>query len=527
MNTRPTGLPTAPAAGPDTIGEVTSDGIPPARPRVAVCGISLEASTFSPALTTAAMLAPRRGQEVLDAWPFWRDGGALTDRADWIGILQARNIAGGAIPADDYAQLKAEILAGLVAAVGEAPLDGVVLDVHGAASVVGLDDMEGDLAVAVRAVVGADCLISSGMDLHGNVSRTLAETVDLLTTYRTAPHVDWQETKERAARNLVDRLALPPGRRRPAKAWVPVPILLPGEMTSTRQEPATSLYARVPEIEALDGILDAGIWIGYPWADEPRNGAVVMVVGDDADLAMARATALAGELWERREEFGFVAPTGSFEEVLATAVSSPRTPYVISDSGDNPTAGGAGDVTWTLTELLADEGLVASGRRAIYASIPDQAGALAAAEAGVGADVRLTLGARVDARPAPPVEVSGRVVSVVPSDDNLEVVVRTPAVDVVVTRRRRPYHLESDFTRLGLDPRSADIVVVKIGYLEPELFDLAADWMLALTPGGVDQDLARLGHRRIRRPMFPLDDVSGVDPVADAVLFPGDTAPTG
>lgn len=495
-----------------------------ALPRVAVCGISLEASTFSPALTTAAMLAPRRGPDVLDAWDFWSTGGSLADRAEWIGILQARSIAGGAIPADDYALLKAEILAGLVAVVDQAPLDGLVLDIHGAASVVGLDDMEGDLAVAVRAVVGPECLISSGMDLHGNVSRTLAETVDLLTTYRTAPHVDWQETKERAARNLVDRLALPVGRRRPAKAWVPVPILLPGEMTSTRQEPATSLYARVPRIEALDGILDAGIWIGYPWADEPRNCAVVMVVGDDAALAMAEATALAGELWARREEFGFVAPTGTLEEVLARAIEAPSGPYFVSDSGDNPTAGGAGDVTWTLARLLASEELAASGKRAIYASLPDAMGALAAAEAGIGAHVRLTLGARVDARLSPPVEVAGEVVAVVPSEANLEVVVRTPAVDVILTRRRRPYHLEADFTRLGLDPRSADIVVVKIGYLEPELFDMAADWMLALTPGGVDQDLARLGHRRIQRPMFPLDDVSAVDPTAGAVLFPGDTA---
>lgn len=502
---------------------MTTSSHRPSLPRVAVCGISLEASTFSPALTTAAMLAPRRGREVLDVWDFWREGGALADRAEWLGVLQARAIAGGAIPADDYAVLKAEILAGLVALVAEAPLDGLVLDIHGAASVIGLDDMEGDLAVAVRAVVGADCLISSGMDLHGNVSRTLAETVDLLTTYRTAPHVDWQETKERAARNLLDRLDLPPGRRRPAKAWVPVPILLPGEMTSTRQEPASSLYARVPEIEALDGILDAGIWIGYPWADEPRNCAVVMVVGDDADLAMAQAIELAGELWARREEFAFVAPTGTFDEVLAAAIASPVAPYFVSDSGDNPTAGGAGDVAWTLDRLLASEDLAASGKRAIYASIPDAMGALAAAEAGVGADVRLTLGARVDDRPAPPVEVSGKVIAVVPSEDNLEVVVGTPAVDVILTRRRRPYHLESDFTRLGLDPRRADVVVVKIGYLEPELFAMAADWMLALTPGGVDQDLARLGHQRIQRPMFPLDDVSAVDPVAGAVLFPGDT----
>jgi len=34
---------------------------------------------------------------------------------------------------------------------------------------------------------------------------------------------------------------------------------------------------------------------------------------------------------------------------------------------------------------------------------------------------------------------------------------------------------------------------------------MAKDWMLALTPGGVDQDLERLGHHRIRRPMWPFD----------------------
>ena len=492
--------------------------------RIAVGGISLEASTFSPAVTTAEMLAPRRGDDVLAAWDFWRPGGALADSAEWIGLLQARGIAGGAIPREDYLSLKGELLDRLRQAHGERPLDGLVLDLHGAGAVAGLDDMEGDLAVAVREVVGPEVLISTGMDLHGNVSRRLAETLDLLTTYRTAPHVDWRETKERAGRNLVERLARPAGTRRPAKAWVSVPILLPGEMTSTRQEPAASLYARVPEIEALDGVLDAGIWIGYPWADEPRNMAVVMVTGDDPDLVLDEARDLAAEVWRRREEFGFVAPVGSFEEVLATALASPVTPYVVSDSGDNPTAGGAGDVTWTLARLLESPELRASGRRAIYASIPDRDGADAIARAGVGARVSLRVGARVDARHEPPVRLEGTVTAVEESPDNLEVVVATAAVDVVVTRVRRPYHLESDFTRLGLDPRRADLLVVKIGYLEPELFDLAGDWRMALTPGGVDQDLLRLGHHRIERPMFPFDsDLGQVDVASRAVLFPGDT----
>ena len=78
-------------------------------------------------------------------------------------------------------------------------------------------------------------------------------------------------------------------------------------------------------------------------------------------------------------------------------------------------------------------------------------------------------------------------------------------IDVIVTKKRKPYHYESDFTNLGLIPRKSDIVVVKIGYLVPELFDMRGDWVMALTPGGVDQNLERLGYKRIQRPMFPLD----------------------
>ena len=34
---------------------------------------------------------------------------------------------------------------------------------------------------------------------------------------------------------------------------------------------------------------------------------------------------------------------------------------------------------------------------------------------------------------------------------------------------------------------------------------MRGDWIMALTPGGVDQDLDRLGYKRIKRPMFPFD----------------------
>jgi microcystin degradation protein MlrC len=103
--------------------------------------------------------------------------------------------------------------------------------------------------------------------------------------------------------------------------------------------------------------------------------------------------------------------------------------------------------------------------------------------------------------------LAGTVESIVYGDKDaeVEVVVKVGSVHVIVTQKRKPYHKEIDFTRLGLQPRKADIVVVKIGYLEPELFAMRADWLLALTPGGVDQNLERLPFKRIQRPMFPFD----------------------
>ena len=55
-----------------------------------------------------------------------------------------------------------------------------------------------------------------------------------------------------------------------------------------------------------------------------------------------------------------------------------------------------------------------------------------------------------------------------------------------------------------MDVSNSNILVVKIGYLVPELYNIRADWIMALTPGGY-QDIERLDYKRINRPMFPMD----------------------
>jgi len=107
----------------------------------------------------------------------------------------------------------------------------------------------------------------------------------------------------------------------------------------------------------------------------------------------------------------------------------------------------------------------------------------------------------------PPLKLTGTVTAIKEGDRDaeVEVVVQIGSIKVIVTKKRKPYHYKADFTDLNLDPEKSDIVVVKIGYLVPELYEMRGDWIMALTPGGVDQDLERLGHKHIKRPMFPLD----------------------
>ncbi|HTI58624.1 M81 family metallopeptidase [Mucilaginibacter sp.] len=473
-------------------------------PRIAIAGLGIESSTFSPALTEEAAFHAKYGNDIFSIYPFWAPDSAVRKAAVWVPAIDGHALPGGAVTRAAYESLVRKTLDSLKK---HGPYDGLFYDIHGAMSVVGLDDPEGDFIVRIRKVVGKKTIISTAMDLHGNVSWRLAENSDLITCYRMAPHEDALQTKRRAVTNLIDRLVS--GKGKPAyKAYIAVPILLPGEKTSTRIEPGKSLYQKVWPAAIQPGVVDAAIWIGYAWADEPRNHAVVMVTGDDKAKVTRTAEYLAKSFWDVREQFKFVAPTGNLKECLDKAVASKKHPFYISDSGDNPTAGGAGDVTWTLTQILKrPEFKTDKGPSLLYASIPGPDLIKKAIAAGVGGHVDGYAGAKVDSRLAPPVHIAGTVESIVKGDVDAEVEasIKMGSVHIIVTQKRKPYHHEKDFTKLGLNPRTADIVVVKIGYLEPELYAMRADWLLALTPGGVDQDIEHLPYKRLIRPIFPLD----------------------
>ncbi|HEV7346438.1 MAG TPA: M81 family metallopeptidase [Devosia sp.] len=460
--------------------------------RIAVAGLHTECSTYNPVLAREADFRVLRGPTMLkDAYFDFLSHFP----AEFITILHARAIAGGPVERQIYERWKAEIVAGLEAAL---PLDGVYLAMHGAMFVQDMFDAEGDFVSAVREVVGPDVLIAASYDLHGNVSQTIIDQLDIFSTYRTAPHIDVPDTMRRAVTMLVRALR---SGERPVLAWAPVPVLLPGERTSTQDEPARSFYAQLQQVEDPTGIWDASFQVGYVWADEPRATACAVVTGTDRAAMAAAARHLAQDYWDIREQFTFGTKVGSIEDCVTWAMTAGTAPAVLAESGDNPTGGGVGDRADVLAELIARE-----AKGVVFAGIVDAPATNAAYAAGIGSMVELSIGGSLD-RSSRPVYAEAEVIFLLETDEARlrEAVVRIGGIELVLTARRRPFHNIADFTRLGLDPRAAQIVVVKSGYLSPELGPIANPSLMALSPGVVDQFVERIERKHKSVPQYPFD----------------------
>ena len=141
-------------------------------PRIAIAGIAIESSTFSPAVSNEEAFRARTGDEVFTYYPFFEADSGMIDRAVWLPTLRGHAMPGGIVTREAYESLVTKTLDMLK---GTLPLDGLFFDIHGAMSVQGLDDPEGDFLTRIREVIGNDVLVSTSMDLHGSVSPRLAQ----------------------------------------------------------------------------------------------------------------------------------------------------------------------------------------------------------------------------------------------------------------------------------------------------------------------------------------------------------------
>jgi microcystin degradation protein MlrC len=483
--------------------------------RVAIAGFLHETNTFAPSSARydnfeqgGGYLPMSRGAEIPE-----RCGGVnlgvsgFVDYAREAGWESVPLLWTGAIPSAHVEKEAFERIAGEIEERlrDAGPLDGLLLDLHGAMVAEHVDDGEGELLARLRAVVGPSVPISASLDLHGNVTRRMVEGADLLVAFRTYPHVDMAETGRRAAEGL-DRLMV---RGRPfAKAFRQLPFLIPIPWQCTMIEPAASMYAEIENVER-DGIASASILMGFPAADFEDCLPSVLAYGDTQEDADSAAARLERAFLERERRFAGKAwqPDEAVAQALRLTAGASR-PVVIADTQDNPGAGGDSDTTGMLRALLA-----AGVKDAAIGLIVDPASAARAHEAGEGAEIALSLGGKSAIPGDAPLAATFRVEKL--SDGRFDATgpyyggaamnlgpsacLAIDGVRIVVSTHKAQMADREMYRFVGIEPEAQTILVNKSSvHFRADFEPIAEAILVATAPGPMALDPANLPFTRLR-----------------------------
>lgn len=489
--------------------------------RIAVGGFQHETNTFAPTKADYAAF------EQADSWPALQRGEGLLATFGGMnvpvaGFIDAASAGNTLVPLvwcsatpsahvteDAFERIMAMMIEELRAA---APVDAVYLDLHGAMVTEHFDDGEGEILRRVRAVIGRDVPLVASLDLHANVTAQMVAEADALIGYRTYPHVDMAETGARAAAHLFKLLK---SGQRQAKAMRRLDYLIPLTAQCTLIEPAAALYGLVAETEGRilgnGRVTSVSFTTGFPPVDIPECGPVVVAYGETEAAAEEAAQRIADAAREAEPDFG--EKLWSARDAVAHAIkhSAPgKGPVVLADTQDNPGAGGNGDTIGILSELIAQD-----AQNACLAVLYDPESAARAAEAGEGARVMLSLGAKTGGAPGErPVEAEFEVMRITNGEFlatgpfyggsrmslGTTVRLRNRGVQVVVASRKGQCADKEMIRHTGLDPRDLGILAVKSSvHFRADFGPMASEVLVVESPGPNIADLAKLPFRRLRK----------------------------
>ena len=478
--------------------------------RIAIGGFLHESQSFAPMATRyadflnpaghcglvrgPAMLAALRGSAGAVAGALAAIEGAGDEP---VPLVWCAATPGGPIEAEAFERIAALLCA---AAADAEALDGMVLDLHGAALAVGAPDAEGELLRRLRAIVGG-LPVAITLDPHANMTALMTEMADVIVPYRSYPHVDMKQVGGRAVALLRRRVA----RGAPfARAYRQLDYWMPITSQCTLAGPMAAVMARRAAIEAETGAAELAWCFGFPYADFADCGPAIAAFTESQAGADAAADALLVDLVAREMEFAGDVLTAA--DAVAVALAEPAGPVVIADTQDNPGGGGPGDTTGLLAELIRQG---ASG--AVVCSICDPASAAACHQAGEGAVVRLSLGGKSDGLP---LESSATVLALregafaltgpmsagnVADLGRCALVELPGGVRVVVASRRIQAYDQAILRHVGVDPAATRILALKSSvHFRADFTSLARRILVAAAPGPVTADPAVLPFRFVR-----------------------------
>ena len=365
-----------------------------------------ETNSFSNILVTGERLATRHteGERLISFYTGIKDymGGFIDEAkaqgAELIPSVFDRYCPSGPTVQAAFEASRDQMVAMLLKAHEEKPLDAIALHLHGAGVAEGYPDVDGEIIRTVRAAFGPDMPIGVVLDLHGNITDTMIEQSDLLIGIKTYPHVDEYGAARIMFARLCDMV------RKQYKVYKKI-IRLPWHIAPaeglTTAGPAHDVQQLLYKLEKEEkDLVQASFFQGFPYSDIKECGVSVVTMALDQETADRTAMEIARYAWSRRRDFAV--PVNSAAEAfdLALAVPNGPGPVVINESSDNTGGGTPGDGTYLLAEMLK-RNLPGTAFGYIY----DPEVAQLAAKAGIGGKISCKLGGKMDDLHGEPIEL--------------------------------------------------------------------------------------------------------------------------
>ena len=469
--------------------------------KILVGGILQETNTFSPLKETYAAFQQYRGEDLLNY--IHTSPARLIEQAGHcvVPAVYASIIPSGLLTAQEFERFIADFLSYCTD-----DIDAIWLSLHGAMTVSDIGSGEAYLVKRLRERYGDDIPIFGSFDFHGNMCRELVSQMNYITAYRTAPHRDIYETGVRAVRALLE--CLDTGRR-PHCRFIPIPMVMPGEIVITDDEPTSGFLSRLKRLEQETGILDLSLFCGFAWSDCPRNRMSLTVSDDRMDAkALEKVLALAGDIWAARKTFGYgeaIAAEPAEAAALAASMDAPK--ILLSDTGDNITAGCAGDSA-LLTQEMIHHGL----RSALVAGLADRPAVDKCFTLDPGDAAALSIGGTIDPENSRRIDVTGTLllkkefIAEELTEPLRVAVIRVGGVDIMLCDQRYSVISRKRINDTGLNYDDYRIVAVKLGYLFPDLAETRPVSILALTPGNAYQKTGEIPYTNAPEEFYPRED---------------------
>jgi microcystin degradation protein MlrC len=454
-----------------------------------------------PPLQGEGMVAALRGTSVASAAS---DGMRAVVRTAISRSPARRANPSGPVEAGAFERIAALICAALTRALEAGEIEGIYLDLHGAAMADSFPDAETELLRRVRAIAGPEMPLTVSLDPHANLTAEMVALVDAAVPYRTYPHVDMKDAGAQAMQLALERIR----RRAPwARAHRRLDFLIPLTSQCTLAEPMRSAMEERARMAVRMGVVELAFCFGFPYADFAGAGASVAAFGAFQQLADEAADAFLDLVAGREAAFRLdVTPAAdAVAEAIRVAAGATR-PVVIADTQDNPGGGGHGDTTGLLAELVRQR---AEG--AVLCLINDAETAAACHAAGEGARLSLALGGKSDGAPLAcearvlrladgRFTLTGPIGAGNPADLGPTALLEVaPGIRVVVTSRKMQAHDRAILRHVGVEPAECRILALKSSvHFRADFGPIAERVIVAAAPGPVVADPAALPFRHLR-----------------------------